>query len=104
MKESIFSAIVALFCTSCLVRILPAFLSPQMGTNTQRYLERVLPAAVFINFAVYLAYSEVNKEPIAAAISLLLVGGVAFLNFAGLVTTSIAATGIYFFLAHLSHG
>jgi len=103
MNPSVLIAIAALFSTSCLVRIIPAFVSVQLSDSTQRYLERILPTAVFINFAVYIAYSEASKEPVAALASLLLVGVVAVLNVAGLITTSLIATGIYFLLVHLLH-
>ncbi|MCW3480881.1 hypothetical protein OL229_15140 [Neisseriaceae bacterium JH1-16] len=96
-------AIAALFCTSCLVRIVPTFVSLQLSDRTQRYLERILPTAVFINFAVYIAYSEASKEPVAALASLLLVGVIAVLNVSGLITTSLIATGIYFLLVQLLH-
>src|SRR5690606_17137584 len=77
MNQSVAIAIGALFLTSCLVRILPAFVSLRMAPESRRYVERVLPAAVFINFAVYIAYSELVREPLAAAVSLAVVAAVA---------------------------
>lgn len=102
MSESTLIAIAALFCTSCLVRIIPAFLSFQMSEGTRGYFERILPAAVFLNFAVYIAYTEVTKAPLAALISLLAVGTLASLNFLGLVSTAAIATCIYFLLVCIS--
>jgi hypothetical protein len=34
------------------------FIPLQIAPRQQHYLERVLPAAVFINFAVYIAYTR----------------------------------------------
>ncbi len=98
MSQSVAVAIVALFVTSCLVRILPAFVSVRMGPNSRRYVERVLPAAVFINFAVYIAYSEAVREPLAASASLAVVAAIAFLNACGLISTAAVGTALYFYL------
>lgn len=99
MSQSAVVAIAALFLTSCLVRILPAFISLRMGPQSRRYLERVLPAAVFINFAIYIAYTELLREPIAASVSLSVVAGIAFLKVGGMITAAGVGTTLYFFLA-----
>lgn len=99
MNQSVVIAIGALFLTSCLVRVLPAFVSFRMAPESRRYVERVLPAAVFINFAVYIAYSEVVREPVAAAVSLVVVAAVAFLNALGLISAAVLGTALYFLLA-----
>ncbi|HTN31419.1 MAG TPA: hypothetical protein VL129_10195 [Pseudomonas sp.] len=99
MNQSVAIAIGALFLTSCLVRILPAFVSFRMAPGSRRYVERVLPAAVFINFAVYIAYSELVREPLAAAVSLAVVAAVAFLNALGLISAAALGTALYFLLA-----
>ncbi|WP_200638846.1 hypothetical protein [Stutzerimonas xanthomarina] len=62
MTTSVLLAIAALFATSCLVRILPVFVSIDLTDTTRRLLERVLPTAVFINFAVYILYSEATRR------------------------------------------
>ncbi len=98
MSEPVWAAIAALFTTSGLVRILPTFISPRIAPRTRRYLERLLPAAVFINFAVYIAYSEVVREPIPALLSLAVVGAVACLNRLGLIGTAVLGTTLYFVL------
>lgn len=96
MSHSVLWAIAALLTTSLLVRVLPVFVPIQLGAATQRCLERVLPAAVFINFAVYIAYMEVQTHPVAAASSLAVVAGMATLTSLGLITTSVVATTLYF--------
>src|SRR5690606_6946258 len=62
ISQSVAVAIGALFATSGLLRILTVFVSVRMGPEGRRYVERGLPAAVFINFAVYIAYYEVVRE------------------------------------------
>lgn len=101
MSEPALVAIAALFTTSCLVRIVPTFISLQLKPPTQRYLERLLPAAVFINFAVYIAYSEMVREPVPALVSLAVVGAVAFLNLLGLIGTAVLGTTLYFVLIRI---
>ena len=98
MSQSTMVAIAALSATSFLVRILPAFVSFRLGPESQRYLERVLPAAVFINFAVYIAYTEATREPIAALVSLTAVATVALLNSCGLISAAGMGAAIYFVL------
>ncbi|MCW8158581.1 hypothetical protein D7243_20625 [Stutzerimonas stutzeri] len=98
MSQSTTIAIAALFFTSCLVRILPVFIRFQFGGASQRYLERVLPAAVFINFAVYIIYTEALREPAAALISLGVVAVIAALNSFGLITVAGIGTVLYYML------
>jgi branched-subunit amino acid transport protein AzlD len=98
MSKPILLAIAALFCTSCLVRIVPALAGFSINEATRRYLERLLPAAVFINFAVYIAYSEAGKNPLAALTSLLFVALMASTEFLGLMLTAVIASGIYLLL------
>jgi branched-subunit amino acid transport protein AzlD len=100
VSESVLVAIAALFTTSCLVRIAPTFISLRIDTQTQRYFERLLPAAVFINFAVYIAYSEMVREPVPALISLAVVGAIALLNLLGLIGTAVLGLTLYFALVH----
>ncbi|MCG6659792.1 hypothetical protein HOP52_18760 [Halomonas campisalis] len=101
MSGPVLVAIAALFTTSCLVRIVPTFISLRIDPPTQRYLERLLPAAVFINFAVYIAYSEMVREPLPALLSLAMVGAAAFLNRLGLIGTAVLGTTLYFVLVHI---
>lgn len=63
MNPSTLMAIAALFTASCLVRIVPALVRVPLPGSLQRCLERVLPVAVFINFALYIAYSEISRAP-----------------------------------------
>ncbi|MCK9796586.1 hypothetical protein BK634_18570 [Pseudomonas chlororaphis] len=100
MTTSTWITIAALFATSCLVRIIPAFVNVRLPAGLQRGMERVLPVAVFINFAVYIAYSEMSKEPLAASLSLLIVGAIALSNVLGLIGAAAIGTAAYFAAIH----
>lgn len=95
MSDPVLMAVAALFCTSCLVRIAPVFLPLRMGPRQQRVFQRLLPAAVFLNFAAYIAYSETQRQPLAALLSLALVGGCALLGRPGLLGATLIGTGLY---------
>ena len=99
MSESALTAIAALFCASCLVRVAPVFLPLRIGLGRRRCLERLLPAAVFLNFAVYIAYGEAQREPMAALLSLAMVAGSALYGRTGLLGTALIGTTLYFVLA-----
>lgn len=102
MTTSVLLAIAALFTTSCLVRILPVFISIDLTNTTRGLLERVLPTAVFINFAVYILYSEATKAPLAAGVALALVAGVAVATRLGLIMTAALGSGCYYLLQSLA--
>ena len=98
MTTSALLAIAALFATSCLVRILPVFVTLDMTDTTRRLLERVLPTAVFLNFAVYILYSEAAKAPLAATVALALVAGIAVATRLGLIVTAVLGSACYYLL------
>lgn len=91
-------AIAALFATSCLVRILPVFVTLDLSDQTRRLLERVLPSAVFINFAVYILYSEATKAPLAATVALTLVAAIAVATQLGMIVTAVLGSACYYLL------
>jgi branched-subunit amino acid transport protein AzlD len=88
-------AILALLATSLLVRVLPVFLKVGLSDTVRGLLERVLPMAVFLNFAVYIVWTEISSSPVAAAAAILAVAVVTFSTRAGLVLTTCLATLIY---------
>ena len=104
MTTAVLLAIAALFATSCLVRILPVFVTLNLTDTTRRLLERVLPTAVFINFAVYILYSEATKAPLAATAALALVAGIAVATRLGLIATALLGSGSYYLLQSLIAG
>lgn len=88
-------AILALLATSVLVRILPVFLRRTMSEAARDLLERVLPTAVFLNFAVYIVYSEVKTAPLPALVALGVLAWLAFRTRAGLILAACAASSAY---------
>ncbi len=98
MSTPVLLAIAALCATSFLVRILPVFVTLNLDDSTRRILERVLPSAVFINFAVYILYSEATKAPLAATVALVLVAGIAVTTRLGLITTAVLGSACYYLL------
>ena len=87
--------ILALFITSLIVRVFPAFLGIRIGESVRALLERVLPSAVFLNFAVYIIFSEVKAAPLPAGLAIAAVGAMAFLTRAGLILTACTGSFIY---------
>lgn len=67
MNEAVLIATAALLITSLLVRVVPVFVSMPLGAGGLRIVGQILPTAVFINLAVYVAYSEISAAPAAAA-------------------------------------
>jgi branched-subunit amino acid transport protein AzlD len=98
MNTSVLLAITALLATSCLVRILPVFVTLNLTDASRRLLERVLPTAVFINFAVYILYSEAAKAPLAATLAMALVAGIAVATRLGLIVTAALGSACYYLL------
>lgn len=98
MNTSVLLAIAALLATSCLVRILPVFVTLNLTDASRRLLERVLPTAVFINFAVYILYSEATKAPLAATLALALVAGIAITTRLGLIATALLGSASFYLM------
>lgn len=96
MNNAAMLAVLALFATSLLVRVLPVVLRFELAAPWKGYVEQAVPSAVFINFIVYIFYSEMAREPLAAAISLALVATVALLTSMGLLISALVATVSYY--------
>lgn len=88
-------AILALAATSLIVRVVPVFLHVRISERVRALLERTLPSAVFLNFAVYIIYSEIKAAPLPAALAIIGVGALAFLTRAGLIVTACAGSVLY---------
>jgi hypothetical protein len=88
-------AILALVTTTLIVRVAPAFLSVSIGDSIRALLERVLPSAVFLNFAIYIIYSEVKTAPLPATLAIASIGVLAFLTRAGLILTACIGSVLY---------
>jgi hypothetical protein len=96
-------AILALFATSLIVRVFPAFLGIRISDSMRVLLERVLPSAVFLNFVVYIIYSEVKSAPLPSLLAIAAVGAMAFLTRAGLILTACTGSLIYAVVVMVSH-
>ncbi|WP_298234062.1 hypothetical protein [uncultured Azohydromonas sp.] len=88
-------AILALLATSLLVRVLPVFLKVGMSDTVRSLLERVLPTAVFLNFAVYIAWTEISTAFVPSLAAIAAAALITFSTRAGLVLTTALATLIY---------
>lgn len=88
-------AILALFVTSLVVRVLPAFLGIRISGTLGMLLERVLPTAVFLNFAVYIIFTEMKTAPLPAFLAIAAVAAMTLLTRAGLIMTACIGSLIY---------
>ncbi|MCW5221455.1 hypothetical protein [Verminephrobacter aporrectodeae] len=88
-------AIVALLATSVLVRVLPVFVRLRLSDTARSLLERVLPMAVFLNFAIYIALTEIRTAPVAAIAAIAVVGIITLSTRLGLLLTTLAGTVVY---------
>lgn len=100
MNNAAILAILALFATSLLVRVLPVLLRYELAPSWKIYVEQAVPSAVFINFVVYIFYSELAQEPLAAAISLAIVATAALLTSMGLLISAFVAAVSYYSLVY----
>jgi len=94
-------AILALFITSLTVRVLPVFVPLRLGETARGLLERVLPLAVFINFAVYIVWTEIQAAPAAAVAAITVTAVATFSTRMGLVLIAAASTAVYV-LVHMA--
>ncbi|KPP98747.1 AzlD domain-containing protein [Marinobacter sp. HL-58] len=100
MNNAATLAILALFATSLIVRVLPVLLRFELAPSWKVYVEQAVPSAVFINFVVYIFYSELAQEPLAATISLAIVATVALLTSMGLLISALIAAVSYYSLVY----
>jgi branched-subunit amino acid transport protein AzlD len=88
-------AIAALALTSVLVRIIPVFIKINITDTSKAVLERALPCAVFITFAVYICATEILKNVIPATAAILFTLLLVFATRASLITTTLLGSLIY---------
>jgi len=101
MISSHWLAILVLLVTSLVVRVLPVFARLHINDSVRSLLERAIPLAVFLNFAVYIAWTEIRSAPVPALIAITVVGILTISTQIGLVLTTGAATLVYA-LVHMS--
>ncbi|WP_277189422.1 hypothetical protein [Caballeronia sp. BR00000012568055] len=88
-------AILALFLTSLTVRVLPALVPLRLSQTSRGLLERVLPLAVFINFTVYIVWTEIQAAPVAAIAAIIVTAIATLSTRLGLVLITLASTAVY---------
>jgi hypothetical protein len=94
-------AILALLLTSLLVRVMPTFVKLRLSASAWSLLERVLPMAVFLNFAVYIAVVEIERAPWPAAAAFVLCALVTFSTRAGLIFNTLAGTALWYLVLRM---
>lgn len=90
--------ILALLLTSIVVRVVPVFLRIQFSASARTLLERILPVAVFLNFAVYIAIVEIKLAPWPALAAFGFCSLFAFLTNAGLIFNTLAGTVLWYWV------
>lgn len=96
--------ILALLLTSLLVRVVPAFVRLRLSDSVRTLLERVLPTAVFLNFAVYIAAVEIKQAPLASIAAFVLCAAVTFSTKAGLIFNTLAGTLLWYLVLRIFPG
>lgn len=101
MNDGIISAIAALFFTSLLVRVLPVVYDFQFPEGLVKWMERILPSAVFLNFIAYIFLQEMQVAVGAALVSLTITAVLAYLNLGGLFVGMLGGCVSYYLLTAL---
>lgn len=100
-----FLAIAALAVTSIVVRIIPVFIKVNITNSSKAILERALPCAVFITFAVYICATEISKNIIPAVVAIALTILLVFVARTGLIFIvllgSLAYMAVQFAINHM---
>ncbi|MDR6583613.1 MULTISPECIES: hypothetical protein [Herbaspirillum] len=94
-------AILALSMASVLVRVLPALLPNRLNKTAHDMLQRELPLAVFINFSMYIAWTEIQVEPIPAIAAITTAAVFSLATHLGLILIAAGSTVLYVFFLHL---
>ncbi|MFJ3058315.1 hypothetical protein [Herbaspirillum sp. NPDC087042] len=89
------AAIIALSIASVLVRVLPVFVPTPLGKTARGILERELPLAVFINFSVYIVWTELQTEPVAALVAIAATAVLTLATRLGLILVTAIGTVLY---------
>jgi branched-subunit amino acid transport protein AzlD len=98
MNEGIITAIAALLFTSLLVRILPVVYDFQFPAGLVKWMETILPSAVFLNFIVYIFLQEMQISIVATLVSLGITAILAYLNLGGLFVGVLGGCMSYYLL------
>jgi hypothetical protein len=93
--------ILVLLLTSIVVRVVPAFVKIRLSASARTLLERVLPIAVFLNFAVYLAVVEIHRAPWPAVAAFGLCSLLSFFTKAGLIFNILAGSALWYWVLQI---
>lgn len=96
MNEGVITAILALISTSLLVRVLPVACDFQFPEKFLRWMETIIPTAVFLNFLLYILLQEMRITIIASLFSLGITAILAYLDRGGLFVAVLAGCISYY--------
>ena len=99
MNEGISSSIAALLLTSLLVRVLPVAFNFQFPDRLAKWMETILPSAVFLNFLVYIFMQEIQLAAIPALLALSITALLAYWNRGGLFLGVLGGCSSYYLLS-----
>ncbi|MBY6222134.1 hypothetical protein [Marinobacter nauticus] len=99
MNDGVMTAIAALLVTSLLVRVLPVLCDFQFPDGLVKWMETILPSAVFLNFIAYIFLQEMQVSAGAALVSLGITALLAYLNLGGLFVGVLGGCITYYLLS-----
>ena len=99
MNEGISSSIAALFLTSLLVRVLPVAFNFQFPDRFAKWMETILPSAVFLNFLVYIFMQEIQIAALPALLALSVTALLAYWSRGGLFLGILGGCSSYYLLS-----
>ena len=99
MNDGPITAIAALLATSLLVRVIPVICNVQLPNKLSKWMENILPLAVFLNFITYIFLQEVQVSPGPALASLAITILLAYLNIGGLFAGVFGGCFTYYLLS-----
>lgn len=99
MNDGVITAIAALLVTSLLVRVLPVLCDFQFPDWLVKWMETILPPAVFLNFIAYIFLQEMQVSAGAALVSLGITALLAHLNLGGLFVGVLGGCLTYYLLS-----
>lgn len=100
MNEGIIGAIAALFFTSLLVRVLPVVYDFQFPERLVKWMETILPSAVFLNFITYIFLQEAQISLFATTVALGVTAILAYLNIGGIFVGILGGCLTYYLLTN----
>jgi hypothetical protein len=88
--------------TTLFVRIFPIFLKIEIKTTTRTSLETILTTTIFLNFVVYITYSDIKSAALPAILAITALAAVTFLSRLGIITATCLCTFIQYITRQLN--